>query len=81
MAKPMPPAAPVMSGVGLAALAANVASVFILLRWRDGDDIGRGVPVRLRTLGVASLGNHAGRGSRLAGEIALVFRRVVLDSE
>lgn len=31
------PEAPVMSGVGFAALAANVASVFILLRWRDGD--------------------------------------------
>ncbi len=31
------PQAPVMSGVGLLALAANVASVFVLLRWRGGD--------------------------------------------
>ncbi len=37
------PAAPVMSGVGLAALAANVVSVFILLRWRDGDSNVRSV--------------------------------------
>lgn len=37
------PAAPVMSGVGLLALAANVASVFILLRWRDGDSNVRSV--------------------------------------
>lgn len=31
------PAAPVMSSVGLLALAANVVSVLILVRWRDGD--------------------------------------------
>lgn len=37
------PAAPVMSGVGLLALAANVISVFILLRWRDGDSNVRSV--------------------------------------
>jgi len=37
------PVAPVMSGVGFAALAANVASVFILLRWRDGDSNVRSV--------------------------------------
>lgn len=37
------PQAPVMSGVGLLALAANVASVFILLRWRDGDSNVRSV--------------------------------------
>lgn len=30
-------AAPVMSGIGFLALAANVLSVLILLRWRDGD--------------------------------------------
>ncbi|WP_425408249.1 cation transporter [Hyphococcus sp.] len=37
------PVAPVMSGIGFAALAANVASVFILLRWRDGDSNVRSV--------------------------------------
>ena len=37
------PAAPVMSAVGFAALAANVISVFILLRWRDGDSNVRSV--------------------------------------
>jgi len=37
------PAAPVMSGVGLLALGANVISVFILLRWRDGDSNVRSV--------------------------------------
>jgi Co/Zn/Cd efflux system component len=31
------PNAPVMGAVGLLALAANVASVLILLRWKDGD--------------------------------------------
>ncbi len=31
------PEANVMSGIGLLALAANVVSVLILLRWRDGD--------------------------------------------
>lgn len=31
------PQAKVMGGVGLAALAANLASVLILMRWRDGD--------------------------------------------
>ena len=37
------PAAPVMGVVGALALAANVASVFILLRWRDGDSNVRSV--------------------------------------
>jgi Co/Zn/Cd efflux system component len=37
------PEAPIMSGVGALALAANVASVFILLRWRDGDSNVRSV--------------------------------------
>lgn len=37
------PEAPVMSAVGALALAANVASVFILLRWRDGDSNVRSV--------------------------------------
>lgn len=37
------PAAPIMSAVGAVALAANVASVFILLRWRDGDSNVRSV--------------------------------------
>ena len=37
------PEASVMSGVGALALAANVASVFILLRWRDGDSNVRSV--------------------------------------
>ena len=37
------PAAPVMSAVGFAALAANVICVFILLRWRDGDSNVRSV--------------------------------------
>lgn len=37
------PEAYVMSGVGALALAANVASVFILLRWRDGDSNVRSV--------------------------------------
>lgn len=37
------PSAPIMSGVGALALAANVASVFILLRWRDGDSNVRSV--------------------------------------
>jgi Co/Zn/Cd efflux system component len=37
------PEAPVMSMVGALALAANVASVFILLRWRDGDSNVRSV--------------------------------------
>jgi Co/Zn/Cd efflux system component len=37
------PEAPIMSGVGLLALAANVASVLILLRWRDGDSNVRSV--------------------------------------
>ena len=37
------PVAPMMSGVGFAALAANVASVLILLRWRDGDSNVRSV--------------------------------------
>jgi cation diffusion facilitator family transporter len=32
-----PPDAPLMSGVGVLALAANVASVLILIRWRSGD--------------------------------------------
>lgn len=38
-----PPSAPIMSSVGALALAANVASVFILLRWRDGDSNVRSV--------------------------------------
>lgn len=37
------PEAPVMSAVGALALAANVASVLILLRWRDGDSNVRSV--------------------------------------
>ncbi len=37
------PEASIMSGVGALALAANVASVFILLRWRDGDSNVRSV--------------------------------------
>jgi hypothetical protein len=37
------PSAPIMSGVGALALAANVASVFILIRWRDGDSNVRSV--------------------------------------
>lgn len=37
------PEAPVMSGIGLLALAANVVSVLILLRWRDGDSNVRSV--------------------------------------
>ena len=37
------PAASVISSVGLLALAANVVSVFILLRWRDGDSNVRSV--------------------------------------
>lgn len=37
------PEAPVMGAVGALALAANVASVFILLRWRDGDSNVRSV--------------------------------------
>lgn len=37
------PDAGVISGVGFAALAANLASVFILLRWRDGDSNVRSV--------------------------------------
>ena len=37
------PAVPVMSGIGLLALAANAASVFILIRWRDGDSNVRSV--------------------------------------
>ena len=37
------PEASVMSGVGALALAANVASVLILLRWRDGDSNVRSV--------------------------------------
>lgn len=31
------PDAPIMSGIGLAAFAANVVSVLILLKWKDGD--------------------------------------------
>lgn len=31
------PDAPIMSGIGLAALAANVLSVLILMKWKDGD--------------------------------------------
>lgn len=31
------PEAPVMTGIGVLALAANLASVLILMRWRDGD--------------------------------------------
>ncbi len=31
------PDAPIMSGIGFAALAANVLSVIILMKWRDGD--------------------------------------------
>lgn len=31
------PDAPLMSGIGFAALAANVVSVIILMKWRDGD--------------------------------------------
>ena len=37
------PEAPIMSGVGELALAANIASVFILLRWREGDSNVRSV--------------------------------------
>lgn len=37
------PEAPVMSVVGALALAANVASVIVLLRWRDGDSNVRSV--------------------------------------
>ncbi len=50
------PAAPVMSGVGLAALAANVASVFILLRWRDGDSNVRSVWLCSRNDAIGNVG-------------------------
>ena len=50
------PAAPIMSGVGLAALAANVASVLILLRWRDGDSNIRSVWLCSRNDAIGNIG-------------------------
>ncbi len=40
---PITPEAPIMSGIGLLALAANLISVLILMRWRDGDSNVRSV--------------------------------------
>ncbi len=57
------PAAPVMSGVGLLALAANVASVFILLRWRDGDSNVRSVWLCSRNDAVGNVGVIAAGGA------------------
>ena len=57
------PAAPVMSGVGLLALAANVASVFILLRWRDGDSNVRSVWLCSRNDAIGNVGVIAAGGT------------------
>ena len=57
------PAAPIMSGVGLAALAANVASVLILLRWRDGDSNIRSVWLCSRNDAIGNIGVIAAGGA------------------
>lgn len=57
------PAAPVMSGIGLLALAANVASVFILLRWRDGDSNVRSVWLCSRNDAIGNVGVIAAGGA------------------
>ena len=57
------PVAPVMSGIGFAALAANVASVFILLRWRDGDSNVRSVWLCSRNDAIGNIGVIAAGGA------------------
>ncbi len=57
------PVAPIMGAVGLLALAANVASVFILMRWRDGDSNVRAVWLCGRN---DAIGNVAVIGAALA---------------
>ena len=51
-----PPQAHTMSIVGLLALAANLASVFILLRWRDGDSNVRSVWLCSRNDAIGNVG-------------------------
>ncbi|MCH2459124.1 MAG: cation transporter, partial [Henriciella sp.] len=57
------PAAPVMSGVGLLALGANVASIFILLRWRAGDSNVRSVWLCSRNDAIGNVGVIAAAGT------------------
>ena len=57
------PVAPVMSGIGFAALAANVASVFILLRWRDGDSNVRSAWLCSRNDAIGNIGVIAAGGA------------------
>ena len=62
MLAPGLPRAEVMGAVGLAALAANVASVLILMRWRDGDANVRSVWLCSRN---DAIGNVAVMGAAL----------------
>ncbi|MCW1932955.1 cation transporter [Pararhodobacter zhoushanensis] len=63
MLAPGVPRAEVMGAVGLAALAANVASVLILMRWRDGDSNVRSVWLCSRN---DAIGNIAVMGAAVA---------------
>jgi Co/Zn/Cd efflux system component len=56
------PNAPVMGAVGVLALAANVASVLILLRWRDGDANVRSVWLCSRNDAIGNLAVIAAAG-------------------
>lgn len=56
------PEAVVMSGIGLLALAANVASVLILLRWREGDANVRSVWLCSRNDAIGNAGVIAAGG-------------------
>ncbi|MBN8291557.1 cation transporter [Rhodobacter sp. NTK016B] len=62
MLGPEVPRAEVMGAVGFAALAANVASVLILMRWRDGDSNVRSVWLCSRN---DAIGNIAVMGAAL----------------
>lgn len=56
------PHAPVMGGIGLLALVANLASVFVLLRYRDGDSNVRSVWVCSRNDAIGNVGVIAAAG-------------------
>jgi Co/Zn/Cd efflux system component len=56
------PDAAVMSGIGLMALVANVASVLILFRWRDGDANVRSVWLCSRNDAIGNVGVIAAAG-------------------
>lgn len=51
-----PPSGQIMSGIGLLALAANVLSVLILMRWRDGDANVRSVWLCSRNDAIGNVG-------------------------